>query len=266
MNTMKLISLSAVDLTKEEYLQYATDILGVVKKSNVSDFGLTGVYNLAEAGLAEASNYSKEERRHPLSADIDADRLLRDQKITAVIALAKGYKQAPAATIKSAVELAVPELEVHLAGFTRANNFVKSQRLKMLFAKMDADTELTNALQVIGLKSYLDETKAVEANMKTLVENRRATKPEKNGTLAVTIFANSASMLRKLLTTIETNATVETDKDFKPLISELNAVIAEFKLLLKIRKAHRKTPSATNATAPAAATTGTVQNEVAQHF
>lgn len=260
---MKLISLSVVDLTKEEYLQYAADILGVVKKSNVSDFGLTGVYNLAEAGLAEASNYSKEERRHPLSADIDADRTQRDKKVTAVIALAKGYKQAPAATIKTAVELAIPILEVHLAGFAKANNFVKSQRLKMLFAKIDADTEFTNALQAIGLKSFLDEIRDVETNLKTLVEDRRATQPEKNGTLAVTIFANSASMLRKLLTTIETNAVVETGKDFNPLISELNAVIAEFKQVLKIRKAYRKMAITTKATAPAAPTTGTVQNEVA---
>jgi len=97
-----------------------------------------------------------------------------------------------------------------------------------------------------------------------LVANRRSSKPEKVGDSTNKIMVNAANMLRKLLGTIETNALVETELNYKPLIAEVNATIAEYKKVLTIRKATKKTKAtAQNATAPVAATSGTVQNEVA---
>lgn len=263
MDEMSIKKVNVAKLTNEELLQYASDIIGVVKKSNVSDLGLTGVYNLCEAAVTEANSYSKENRKHPRSAEIEAARKERDNKVTSVTTLTRGYKQAPAATVKAAVEKAAPVLEVHLNGFVKVNNFVKSQRLKMLFAAIEADAELVAALQTIGLGVFIDEIKAIDEQLKAMVDERRATQPEKQNEHALVVFDKMSKLIRRLLSTIDTNALVETTKDFRPLISELNAVNAEYSRTVSIRMAKRKAEDAKKATAPAAATTGTVNKEVA---
>ncbi|MBP6610261.1 MAG: hypothetical protein KA206_04140 [Paludibacter sp.] len=283
MENMKILSLNIADLTKEEYLQFAAAVVAEVKKSNVSDLGLTGVYNLAEASLAEANKFSKEVKRNPFSADIDAARLQREKKVIAVLSFARGFRQSAPEHLKEAIALAIPEIELFFGGFVRVNNFVKHQRILMLFSKMDADTKLTAAMQTLGLKVYLDEIRAIETNLISLVNDRRELKKKKAGEEVVDVFGNSSTVLRKLFSTIETNAMVETSKDFSQLFLGLNVVIAEFKQLLLTRKAHKRsavsnTPDAVapttdsdqstqvaapNATAPAAPTTGTVQKDVA---
>jgi hypothetical protein len=263
METMKVFNFQISGLTNEEFLQFANDISVVVGKSNVSDLGLTGVYNLFEASLAEANNFIKDNRKHPLSAEIDAARNLRDLKVSSVLTLTKGYKIAPVDSIKQAVEIAVPALEVFIVGFSKTNNFVKSQRLKLLFSKMDADNNFTTALQTIGLKTFLDELRENETTLKTLVEDRRASQPERNNEGNSKVFTNAAARLRIMLNAIDTYALVEKSKDFRPLITEMNATIGEYKKLVELRKSLKKQQLAKNATAPAAATTGTVQNEVA---
>ena len=264
METVKISSISSTELKLEEFMQFGNDVVNVVKKTNANDLGLAGVLTLAEASMADVNNYSKEERKHPLSADIEALRAERDKKVVALSILMKGYKQAAAENVKAEVATAIPLLEVFVNGYVKMNVFVKSQRLKMLFAKMDADTNFTNALQVLGLKALLNEIQRLETESLALVADRRSTQLEKVGDSTNKIMTHASNMLRKLLSTIETNALVETTLDYKPLITEINATIAEYKKVLTIRKAAKKTKaSAQKATAPAAATTGTVQNEVA---
>jgi len=264
MEPVKNFSISMAELKLEEFLQFGNDVVNVVKKSNASDLGLAGVLNLAEAGMVEANNYSKEDRKHPLSAEIETLRAERDKRVVALTIHMKGYKQAPADNVKAEVALAVPMLEVFVNGYLKMNAFVKSQRLKMLFAKITSESSFENALQAIGLKALLDEIQLLETQSLALVAERRSTQLEKVGDSTNKIKLNAANMLRKLLGTIETNALVKTELNYKPLIDEVNATIAEYKKLLTIRKAAKKTKAtALNATAPAAVTTGTVQNEVA---
>jgi|GEM_PF-3268904 len=264
MEKMKTTTISMAELKAEEFLQFGNDLVKVVKKSNASDLGLAGVLNLLEAAMTDANNISKEVRKHPLSGDIDALRGERDKKALTLNALIKAYKQSPAENVKAAAALAIPLLEVYLNSFTKANNFVKSQRLEMLFAKVAADNEFAAALETLGLKSLVQELRTIQTALKAKVEDRRATMPESTGGNSAKMMDHASGMMRKLLSTIDTNALVETTLDYSALITEVNATIAEFKRVIAIRRAQKKQQLLlSKQTTPAAGTTGAVNQEVA---
>jgi len=266
METVNLISkLPLGSMRAEEALQVGDQLLAATVSYRTEAFKLLGVCNLLTESIEAARATTETVKAHPLSAAIAELAEKVDNEVLALLSINRGHKRTVPLQFTAAAATTVPFIEKAFAGYSTSNVLIKSERLVDFFATIDSKPELSSAMEAVSLKPLTDELRNLQTELLTLREKRTK---EKVGPVTETKLLQVAqvkSMIRRLLTTIETNAMTEPDVDYKPLIANINNIAAEVKKIVNMRRAAQRNnlASATNATAPVATTIGTVNNEVA---
>lgn len=266
METVSIFSkLPLGSMRAEETLQVGDQLLAATVSYRTEAFKLLGVCNLLTESIEAARATTETVKAHPLSAAIAELAEKVDNDVLALSGINRGHKKAVPEQFTAAAALTVPFIEKAFAGYSISNVLIKSERLVDFFATIDSKPELSSALEALSLKPLIDELRNRQTELLTLRERRTKEKKAAVTQTKLLQVAQVKSMIRRLLTTIETNAMTEPDIDYKPLIANINNIMAEVKKIVNMRRAAQRNSlaSAQNATAPAAPTTGTVQNEVA---
>ncbi len=252
MNTFSKIPLGTVK--DSEFFQVGDQTLAAVESNNAEALKLRGVYNLLAESLETARSKAEPVRKHPLSDEITGLNHEVDALLMAVTNINRGHKKAVTADLKSAAELTVPFIEKNLSGFQTKNNLEKSECLLNFFKEMDGNNALIGALEALSLKPLLND---LRLKQNELIAKKALRNKEKLPSVTETklLQVQQAKFLfRKLLSTIETNALVEKELNYKPLIDNINNILAEANKVVNMRRAAQENKeSVKNTTAPVAA-------------
>jgi hypothetical protein len=252
MNTFSKIPLGACK--DSEFFQVGDQVLAAVASNNAEALKLRGVSNLFAESLDVARSKVDTVKKHPLSGEISELYLQIDNLLMAVININRGHKKAVTSDLKTAAELTVPFIEKSFKGLQTMNNYEKSECLLNFFKEMDSNTALISALVALSLKPLLDDLRLKRAE---LIAKKALRNKEKLPSVTETKLLQvqqAKNLFRKLLSTIETNALVEKDLDYKPLIDIINNILAEANKLVNMRRAAQDNQEgAKNTTAPVAA-------------
>ena len=253
MKTIVKIPLGA--LKNEEFFQVGDQTLVAIESNNAEALKLRGVVNLFVESLVTARTKTEQQRMHPLSSTITGLAEHIDDVVMAIMNINRGHKRAVPTEQKSSAVITVPFIERSLSGFLSQNSFVKSEWLKTLFDEMDSNSALSAALTAMSLKPLLDDLRQSRTE---LVAKRNQRTREKLPLLAETNMAqvqHAKRMLRNLFTAIETNALLEPELDYEPLIANINGIIVEVMRVVNMRRTARVGVEAKNTTAPEAVNT-----------
>lgn len=261
----KISKLNLGSLRAEEALQVGDQLLAATVNYRTVAFKLLGVCNLLSSSIDVARGKSETVRSHPLSAAIAELAEKVDNEVMALVNINRGHKKAVPLQLATAAATTVPFIEKSFTGYSTSNVLIKNERLVDFFATIDSKPELSSALEDMSMKPLIDDLRASQTELLTLRERRTKEKAAPITETKLLQIAQVKSAIRRLLNTIETNVLTEPDIDYNPLIDNINNILAEVNRIVNIRRTTQRNSLATaqKATAPAAATTGTVQNEVA---
>jgi len=252
MNNFSKIPLGA--FKDSEFFQVGDQVLAAVASNNAEALKLRGVSNLFAESLDVARSKAETVKKHPLSGEISELYQQIDNLLMAVININRGHKKAVTADLKSAAELTVPFIEKGLSGFQAKNSLEKGECLLNFFKEMDSNTALISALEALSLKPLLDDLKLKQTELIAKKALRNKEKLPSVTETKILQVQQAKNLFRKLLSAIETNALVEKDLDYKPLIDTINNILAEANKVLNMRRAAQvNQEGAKNTTAPVAA-------------
>ncbi len=255
MNNMVQISKIPMGVLKdEEFFQIGDQILVALESNNAEALKLGGVYNLFKESLSLARLKNKTKRMHPLSPSI----ILLTEEIhdwtMSILNINKGHKKAVPPLQKVSAAITVPFIEESLAGFTKQNSFVRRERLKAFFDEIDKNSTLSAALTTMNWKPLLDHLREMYTKLldKRAQRNQEKLPPVTESNLFH--LQQAKKMLRKLCMVIETNAMVETELNYEPLIFTINSIISELMRVVNMRRTGKNDvpAEAKNTTAPEA--------------
>lgn len=226
----KYIALSKIplgNLKNEEFFQVCDQTVVAISRNNAEALKIEKVVNLLKECLVTAREKTEPYQVHPLSPAIVALSTHIDDVVIALLSINRGHKRAVPIDLKVSAELTVPFIENSLTGFSAQNNLVKSEWLKSLFEKMDSNSALNLALIAMNQKPLLEDLRQAHTE---LVDKKNQRTREKLPPITESSLAQiqqAKCVLRNLFTTIETNALVEKELDYEPLIANINAIQAE---------------------------------------
>jgi hypothetical protein len=132
--------------------------------------------------------------------------------------------------------ITVPFIENAMGGFYKQNSFVKIEWLKTLFDEMDKNNSLSVALTAMSMKPMLDDLRVAYTELvdKRNQRTREKLQPAVESNLVQLQYAKR--MLRNLFTAIETNAMLEAELNYEPLIININSILSELMRVVNMRR------------------------------
>jgi len=237
MEQMKKIDKIPLGILKdEEFFQIGDQVMVAIESNNAEALKLRGVFNLFGASLALARTKKKPQRVHPLSPTINELVEQIDYCVMSLMDINRGHKRSVPALQKVSAAITVPFIEDALGSFYKQNSFVKSEWLKAFFDEIDKNSPLSLALTAMSMKPMLDD---LRTDYTELVDKRNQRTREKLPPAEetnLTQVQNSKRMLRNLFIAIETNAMLETELNYEPLIININSIISELMRIVNMRR------------------------------
>lgn len=254
MKTFIKIPLGA--LKNEEFFQVGDQTLVAIESNNAEALKLRGVVNLFVESLAAGRTKTELQRMHPLSSSITGLAEHIDDVVMAVMNINKGHKRTVPAEQKSSAVITVPFIEKSLSGFLSQNSFVKSEWLKTLFSEMDSNNTLSAAHTAMSLKPLLDDLRQSHTELVAKRNQRTREKLPQPAESNLAQIQHAKRMLRNLFTAIETNALLEPELNYKPLIANINSIVSEVMRVVNMRRSARVSVELKSTTPEAVNTSG----------
>ena len=219
-----------------EYPEFANAVLEIIEKHKPTELKIEGVTNLFRDQMIEVDKITVTKRSHPITKELITLRSSRDKTLGAVLSLIQGYGKVQVSPLKEAASVALPFLDRFFKKIHRSTNFVKNQKINLMLEELDGNVELQTALSTLGFTVLLDELKTNYMAIVAKQTTRRKIKSETPKVFSNKIMKNATVAMNNVFKTIEISQLVEQNLDYKPLISELNEMLAEYKFILSQRK------------------------------
>jgi hypothetical protein len=225
MTTISKIPLGV--LKNEEFFQIGDQTMVAIESNNCEALKLRGVINLFEESLVAARTKTDQQRMHPLTPPINALVEHIDNGIVALMSINRGHKRVVPIQQKLSAAITVPFIEGSFSDFPKQNIFVKAEWLKKFFNEIEKNNSLSDALTAMNLKPMLDD---LRLSYTELMDKRTQRTREKS---PLTVESNQSQiqhakrMLRSLFMVIETNALLEKELNYEPLIININSILSE---------------------------------------
>jgi len=233
---MKIDKIPMGILKDEEFFQIGDQVMVAIESNNAEALKLRGVFNLFDASLLLARTKKKPHRMHPLSPPINELVVQIDFCVMSLMDINRGHKRSVPALQKASAAITVPFIEDALGSFYKQNSFVKREWLKAFIDEIDKNSPLSVAMTAMNMKPMLDD---LRTDYTELVDKRNQRTREKLPPVVESNLAqvqNAKRMLRNLFIAIETNAMLETELNYEPLIININSIISELMRIVNMRR------------------------------
>ena len=248
------ITFSFFKVRRSELPEMTEEILKSVEKHNPVTLKIAGMYNLLSELRPLLNILAVKYDGYPNSEVVRAQVKMRNNLLSAIRSHIVAIEKAGVTTTAQQAQLAVPYLKSYLSGIYTVSPIVKSGRVNQMLKGLTDNDEMNDALNALGLATYMDELRACQQSVNQGETRRKeilAIRPKFNNKDAK---VRITSAIEHLLKAIDLAKVEHTDLDYMPLINELNVVLTNRKTVIKSRSTRNLNNSVANKTKAAEST------------
>lgn len=255
---MKIIStISLTRALKGEFSTIVEGVLAIVVSFDPEAMKIAGFYNKLQQKYHEVYLLRQMQQKNILSAAHKDQRKQRRNLIIAICRQVKAVQKANLAEQRSAVELLLPVVKMHLSALGRKGLPAIHDQVVLFTSKIKESEELKSAARETGVEAYVNKLKELEdslsAQSQVQVEDnskRRVITLQENR-----IKEDVVSAFNRLITAIELAREEYPEVDYNPMIAQLNEFLAPYQGTIKARSTRSKNKATKQKTVAMSATT-----------
>lgn len=233
---IKILLFDYTRLYKLEFVDMVKGALVIVQKHDPVALKFEGIATLVmEQQQPNLDALMVRFGKHPLTKNLHALREQRNLLLQAVIFQLDSVDKAGLLSTQPQRELASPFLHRMLDGIGRENEKQKRERLNQLFAGIDADAALKDAVTVLGFESNLSELRTVASAIVTNSTARVKSISERPKMRTRELKKDVSKAIVNLFNAIKLAELQYPELDYSSLINELNAWLTPYYALVKSR-------------------------------
>lgn len=223
------------NLRNAEFIQFSKDFTALVNTNDPTLLSVQPQYDSLMGKITELESLFKNATSNPITAEIEALDLNRDQAINGIIAMIEAYSYHYDTILFGAAMVLRTNLKLYGAGIAKENYHSETAIINNLIADWENKPELAGAISTLKLGDWVSRLKSFnqDFNQQYLARTKdfATVSPENlkgKRTEAMTAYYD----LRKFL---EAFSTIRNEPAYDKTFNELNILIAQYNLLLKLR-------------------------------
>ena len=232
-------------------------LLEVVEKHDPAKLKIEGIYFRLVAKRPLLSLFS-EPAKSVYTEPIQELRKQRGQVISTILLLRKAAEKSSVTDIVAARTEILPEIKKYLDSILVANEKVITEKVDGFLETYFASPELTEAGNTLGIHMYIVKLKDLRDSIMENEKARTAAKAARRLSDPVSLRAEIAEDLNKLMNAIEVARVVNENLDYSLLNAELTAYLVPFNTLVRARTTRAKNREADNKTTAADTSSQTI--------
>lgn len=227
-------------LWKNEFRDLVNKVVEFMAQHNPVALKLEFVYTKLLEAQAELRKLQVPQSSNPATQEISEDNTKRRKLIRVILAQVRVLKSTNTIFPVNSLEIVSAFIKRYLAPILNSNSSKKNDILTEMFATLDKDLSLSNAIASLNLKKHFDELRAfnLSYNQKTMVRSTEKANRLKLQTADVRARAEVA--LSNVLKEIELMAMKNPELDYTLLVNSLNDTFASYMSQVKSRSTRRK--------------------------
>jgi len=240
--------INSIDITRlrnANYLQFQKDFLEIISRNNPAVLQIETKYNDLSDKTNELENLFKKVLANPISQELLVLDERRDAAVNGIYYLALGNSYHYDSNLKQAADALLANIKLYGSGIARLNYQAETATINSLINDWDNKPELSQAIDILGLKAWKDELGSINTEFSTRYLDRtqdygNAT-PE---TLKIkreetnTVYYALRDRINALHLLVETPPS-----PYSTVINQLNALIEQYNLLLTVPDETGETPT-----------------------
>ena len=227
------INISKNQVHKNELLDLIETTAGIVKKHDPVKLGVEPFYKILLEKDAQIEVYKKSRVKHPLSEQITADRIRRDELVRVLKLQLSGINKVSLTSLSTEYALISPIIAMYLNDYQYNNLFVARNKINAFLAEFDKNDLLLEAAVKLGIGIYIDELRDLQKKLSSSEELRLEENSGFRNIDREQLRTDIFGALKNMFTSIELAKVQHADLNYDPLIAELNEFLAQFATIKK---------------------------------
>ena len=241
--------INAIDLRmlrNGEFLQFVTNFSALVESNNPVTLNVLQQHNDLKAKVGEIEPLFKQERASVITQELVLLDERRDKAINGMTSLIDGYCSHFNAPTAGAANLLTTDLNLFGSGVAKQNYQAETASINGIVSDWETKPELTAALATLGLTEWKNELKTANTTFdQKYLERTQAYGAASPDTLKAK-REETVVIYYELKKYLDAYAVIQNTPVYQKTISELNALIDQYNLLLnsRLKEATVPTPAA----------------------
>jgi len=147
--------------------------------------------------------------------------------------------------------LVLPFIEKFFNNIISDSPKTRKERITQMFITLDGNSELSDAVNAVGLSLYIEELRSLIQSMESTQSHRRKVKSSRPRMKTKEIIIEVSTALVNYLKSVEIAIIEHPELDYTPMVNELNELFVSYKTDLKRRDALNKAAAEEEAKAKA---------------
>ena len=226
-------------LRNNEYTIFVNQLVQIAAKYQPETLNLTKSFQKVNAMLPAIAKIKAQETNIVLSNQLHELDNERDNLFNAIVVQVKTMSKLNLPTIKPHVVVLNSFLDKHGRDIAKDTLNAETQRLSNFLSDYNATAEVKTAVVGLNLKLLFDQLLIANNNFANVFMQRTKEDAAIEKVDALAIRIETEKVLTSFLDAIDYCVSEYDDKDYNPLINELNDLIAYYKTQLKARNTRR---------------------------
>ena len=222
-------------LRNAEFIQFSKDFTALVKTNDPTALSVQPQYDNMIVKISELERLFKNALSNPITAEMEAVDMQRDQAINGIIAMIDAYSYHHNTVLAQAAVVLQNNLKLYDSGIAKQNYQSETAIINNLLTDWESKQPLSSALNTLQLGDWANILKShnQDFNQKYLARTQdfATVSPENQKSKRAEVMT-AYYELRKFL---EAFSTIQSSAAYDKTINEVNALIEQYNSLLKGR-------------------------------
>ena len=233
-----------IRLSSLEQLQMPKIIRGTItaiKNNDVKKLNLEFPLKILEEHQLKINTLDVPMGSHPMTKHTDFWHKQRVDLASSIMAQAKAIALANLSSTKAEIDIVLRVVNIHFKNLRKNNRRVIEVLIDIFVKHINRNPIVKNAFAKIGLMLYVDELQlANETYIRLDIKRQSSVGRAQKRDVNKKITKEAQAALRSFFEYVEVANRTYPELDYKPLMRELNTLIAEFTNLMKTRATYKK--------------------------
>jgi hypothetical protein len=228
-----------------ELLQFVYDVLSICAKHGTEKLQITPKVEALKADTSVLDTAFKASNGSSISEKIIAFDQQRDDCLTGIRSVANGFTYHFDNEISQAAQIILNSIDKYGKNIARLNYQSETSTINSLVNDWENDSKLKATLARLTLTEWVAKLKVLNNEFNNLYLSRVSEKAGEPQEVASECRLTVIESYKRLVKNIEARAEIDETKQFLPLITELNALVDKYNVLVNTRMAKSKAETVT---------------------